>query len=88
MPVLFDDCAFSHKEPYLGKQDYPIKGVHNSGWTPSPGFRIADDKNERPFLKEYVSEIIESYKKIEEFFYGICIMSQVIVTEMKSVFLY
>lgn len=25
MPVLFDDCAFSHKEPYLGKQDYPIK---------------------------------------------------------------
>lgn len=63
MPVLFDDCAFSHKEPYLGKQDYPIKGVHNSGWTPSPGFRIADDKNERPFLKEYVSEIIESYKK-------------------------
>lgn len=49
MPVLFDDCAFSHKEPYLGKQDYPTKGVHNSGWTPSPGFRIADDKTSALF---------------------------------------
>ena len=37
VPVLFDDCAFAGKEPYLGPQDDPVAGVHNSGWTPSPG---------------------------------------------------
>lgn len=27
VPILFDDCAFSGKsEPYLGKQDEPVKG--------------------------------------------------------------
>ena len=37
LPVLFDDCAFAGKQPYLGRQDDPVPGVHNSGWTPSPG---------------------------------------------------
>jgi len=37
MFILFDDCAFAGKEPYLGPQDEPIPGVHHSGWTASPG---------------------------------------------------
>ena len=37
MFILFDDCAFAGKEPYLEKQDDPIPYTHNSGWTPSPG---------------------------------------------------
>ena len=24
MPILFDDCAFAEREPYLGPQDEPI----------------------------------------------------------------
>ena len=36
MLILFDDCAFAGREPYLGKQDEPVPGVHNSGWVPSP----------------------------------------------------
>ncbi len=63
MPVLFDDCAFSFKEPYLGVQDEPVKGIHNSGWTPSPGFLNADNPKERPFLKEYVTDFLNRYGK-------------------------
>ena len=43
--ILFDDCAFAGKEPYLGPQDEPLPGIHNSGWTPSPGPTWADDSN-------------------------------------------
>ncbi len=58
MPVLFDDVAFSGKEPYLGKQDDPVPGVHNSGWTPSPGLKRVDDKKTWPKLRAYVQDII------------------------------
>jgi hypothetical protein len=44
MPVLFDDCAFAGKEPRPGKQDDPIPGVHNSGWVPSPGHKLVEDR--------------------------------------------
>src|SRR5439155_1203141 len=37
VPVLFDDSNYAGKDPYLGKQDEPIKGVRTSGWTGSPG---------------------------------------------------
>lgn len=65
MPVLFDDCAFANKEPYLGKQDEPIKGIHNSGWTPSPGFAAADDIRNRFLLEEYVTETLNRFGKDE-----------------------
>jgi len=61
MPILFDDCAFAGKEPYMGKQDAPIPGVSNSGWTPSPGPRIADDPQMEPALAAYVHDIIGTY---------------------------
>ena len=61
VPVLFDDCAFSNKEPYLGIQNEPIKGIHNSGWTPSPGFAVSDDPSAREDLKRYVCDLILRY---------------------------
>jgi len=41
---LFDDCAFSGREPYLGRQDEPIPGVHNSGAAASPGREVVRDR--------------------------------------------
>ena len=61
MPILFDDCAFAFKEPYLGKQDDPVPGIHNSGWTPSPGFLNADSEEEQDLLKEYVIDFVGRY---------------------------
>jgi hypothetical protein len=62
MPILFDDCAFAGKEPYLGNQDAPVFGVHNSGWTPSPGPRIADDPSKEDILRAYVSDVVGAFK--------------------------
>ncbi|HHV59323.1 MAG TPA: cellulase family glycosylhydrolase [Clostridiaceae bacterium] len=59
--ILFDDCAFSGKEPYLGKQNDPIPGVHNSGWTPSPGPSIADDESMQGKLEAYVKDILSGF---------------------------
>ncbi len=58
MPVLFDDCAFSGKEPYLGKQDDPVSGVHNSGWTASPGLKRVTDRSVWPDLERYVTDVV------------------------------
>ncbi len=58
MFVLFDDCAFSGKQPYLGRQDDPTPGVHNSGWTPSPGFAATTDQSQWPALEKYVQDVI------------------------------
>ena len=63
MPILFDDCAFAEKEPYLGKQDDPTPGVHNSQWTASPGFAKADDKNAWSRLEEYVKDLLGCFGK-------------------------
>lgn len=65
MPILFDDCAFAGKEPYLGKQDDPLPGVHNSGWTPSPGFANADSEEEQQLLQAYVTEFVTRYGQDE-----------------------
>ncbi len=61
MPVVFDDCSFGEKEPYLGKQNDPVPFVQNSGWTPSPGFQAADCSSERARLEAYVKDMIERY---------------------------
>jgi hypothetical protein len=59
--VLFDDCAFSGKEPYLGKQDDPIPGVFANAWVPSPGLRRVTDRTVWPDLEEYVKDVIGSF---------------------------
>ena len=61
MPVLFCDCSFSGKEPYLGKQDKPVPGVHNSGWVPSPGLKRVTDRAAWPALEAYVKDIVGSF---------------------------
>jgi len=61
MPILFDDCAFAGKEPYLGKQDEPVPGVHNSGWTPSPGLGRVVDRSVWPELDAYVADLVGGF---------------------------
>ena len=61
MPILFDDCAFSGQEPYLGPQNAPTVGVHNGGWTASPGFARADDRACWPQLENYVAAIVRRF---------------------------
>jgi hypothetical protein len=62
LPIFFDDCAFSGKEPFLGKQDPPEPGIHNSGWTASPGFAIAGDPVSEKSLRAYVQTLVNLYK--------------------------
>ena len=63
MPVLFCDCSFAGKEPYLGRQDDPVPGVHNSGWTPSPGLKRVTDETARPDLERYVKDIVATFAR-------------------------
>ncbi len=66
MPILFDDCAFDNLcEPFYGEQYEPRIGVHNSRWTPSPGFKLADDKNELPYLEKYLKDFVCAFKNEE-----------------------
>jgi len=65
MVILFCDCSFAGKEPYLGKQDEPIPGVHNSAWVPSPGLKRVTDKAVWPDLERYVKDIVGSFGKDE-----------------------
>lgn len=58
MPILFDDCAFSGREPYLGAQHEPRPGIHNSGWTASPGHSRVIDQAVWPQLRDYTHSII------------------------------
>ena len=65
MFILFDDCAFAGKEPYLGPQEDPIPYTHNSGWTPSPGLKRVTDRSVWPKLKAYVLDIVGSFANDE-----------------------
>jgi hypothetical protein len=62
MLTLFDDCAFSGKQPYLGAQDAPTPGIHNSGWTPSPGHERVVDRDAWPSLEEYVTTVVAEFR--------------------------
>lgn len=61
MLILFCDCSFAGKEPYLGKQHAPVPGVHNSQWVPSPGLKRVTDRTAWPNLQKYVKDIIGSF---------------------------
>ena len=63
MFCLFDDCAFSGKQPHLGRQDDPIPGVHNSGWTPSPGHERVVDGRVWPRLENFVTTIVSHFAR-------------------------
>jgi hypothetical protein len=61
MLMLFCDCSFAGKEPYLGRQDDPIPGIHNSGWVPSPGLERVTNIATWPGLEMYVKDIVGSF---------------------------
>jgi len=61
MFVPFDDCAFAGREPYLGKQDEPVAGVHNSGWVPSPGLKRVVDRAAWGDLAKYMKDIVSAF---------------------------
>jgi hypothetical protein len=61
MPIFFDDCAFSGKQPYLGTQSDPVPGIHNSGWTPSPGNELALTPGKWTSLEAYVKDIVAAF---------------------------
>ena len=63
MMILFCDCAFAGKEPYLGKQDDPMPGVHNSGWVPSPGLKRVTDRSICPDFERYVKDIVGTFEQ-------------------------
>lgn len=63
MLLLFCDCAFAGKEPYLGRQNAPVPGVHNSGWVPSPGLTLVTDRNVWPDLEKYVKDIVGTFRQ-------------------------
>lgn len=62
MPIFFDDCCFAGKQPYPGRQDDPAPGIHNSCWTPSPGFDRADDPAMQEQLRAYVHAFVQKYR--------------------------
>jgi hypothetical protein len=59
---LFDDCAFSGREPYLGRQDDPVPGAHNSGAAASPGREVVRDRARWPELERYVCDVVSHFR--------------------------
>jgi len=62
---LFDDCAFSGREPYLGRQDEPVPDVHNSGGAASPGREVVRDRSRWPDLERFVRDVISHFRDDE-----------------------
>jgi len=66
MPVFFDDCAFAGREPYLGPQEAPVPGVHNSQWTPSPGASRVTNRTAWDKLELYVKAFLAAFGERSE----------------------
>ena len=58
MFCLFDDCSHFNEQPQHGRQRDPVPGVHNSGWTPSPGHAQVKDRSYWPTLEQYVRAVV------------------------------
>jgi hypothetical protein len=64
MLILFDDCAFSGKQPFVGTQAKPIPNIHNSAWKPSPGTEFSLDPSRWSGVEwETLMEVCKSYNK-------------------------
>jgi len=60
---MWNPDTFSGKEPYPGKQQSPIPGIHNSGWVPSPGLSRVVDRSAWPDLRRYVTGVIGRFQR-------------------------
>ncbi len=65
MPMPFDDCAFSGKEPVAGPQPDPVPGIHNSQWVASPGAARVRDRDAWPQLERYVKDVVGRFAEDE-----------------------
>lgn len=63
MPVLFDDCTFGQDSVAAGKQPEPTAGWYSSGWSPSPGRKLAEDAAALPQLEKYVKAFLTRFKE-------------------------
>lgn len=62
MLTLMDDCGFSGDHPYLGPQKSPRENIHNSQAAASPGRNLVINKQEWHGIKEYICDIVETFK--------------------------
>ena len=67
--TFFTNGGNHNKEFSLGPQPEAIPGVHNSNWVPSPGRAVIDDPTRWPALKEYVQDILSTYKHDKRILY-------------------
>jgi hypothetical protein len=61
MLCLFDDCEFSGEKPQWGPQPTPRPGVHNSCAIGSPGRELVARREEWPFLRAYVYDLLNRF---------------------------
>ena len=62
MFILFDDCNAPDEKPFIGVQNDPKVGHHNSRWVACPGLDIVDDKAQFPGYEAYLKDIVSTYK--------------------------
>lgn len=67
--TFFTNGGNHTKEFKLGPQPEAIPGIHNSNWIPSPGKAVIDDPSSWPKLKEYVQDILRTYKDDDRILY-------------------
>ncbi|MBA3325952.1 MAG: 1,4-beta-xylanase [Rhodobacteraceae bacterium] len=61
MLCLFDDCEFSGEAPQWGPQPHPRPGVHNGRAVGSPGRYLVAKREEWPFLRAYVHDLLSRF---------------------------
>jgi hypothetical protein len=63
--ILFDDCNFAENQAFLGMQNPPRPGIHNSQWTSSPNLTTDREPTSMPLLEEYVKDIVTTFRSDE-----------------------
>lgn len=67
--ITFFTNGGTFNNPKLGPQPQPVKGVHGSGWIQSPGAQNVNNPESWPRLKEYVQDILRTYKDCNRVLY-------------------
>lgn len=67
--ITFFTNGGTYDNPHLGKQPNSVPGVHGPGWIQAPGAEKLNDPSTWPALKEYVQDIIRTYKDSEHVLY-------------------
>ena len=66
--TFFTNGGF-YNDPRLGEQPQPVDGVHSSNWIQSPGSHIVNDPSAWAPLKEYIQDILTTYKDSDRVLY-------------------